>query len=63
MTKFSPFSTLVIFFAISLVGLGMVQLLNVQLNPSRSLSSVSVNFSWPGNEAGYAKNVSQPIIQ
>jgi multidrug efflux pump subunit AcrB len=45
------FSTIVVFMGIALVGFSMARMLNLQLNPSRSLPSISVGFNWPGNGA------------
>jgi hypothetical protein len=45
------FSILIIFTAIALIGMAMIPMLNLQLNPSRTLPSITVSFSWPGNEA------------
>ena len=51
MKSISSFSTIIIFTLFTLVGLAILPLLNLQLNPSRTLSSITVSFSWPENEA------------
>ena len=47
----SPFSTVLVFVALSVIGLAMIPLLNIQLNPSRTSSVVTVNYYWPGSSA------------
>ncbi len=47
----SAFSIIIIFVLLTLVGISMLHLLNFQLNPLRSLPSISVNYNWQGNEA------------
>lgn len=51
MNRISSFSIIVIFILFTLVGLALFKSLNLQLNPTRSLSSITVRYSWPGNEA------------
>ena len=47
----SSFTIIVIFVAISLVGLAVIPFLTVKLTPSRTLPSLTVNFGMPGNSA------------
>ncbi len=49
--SFSAFSTILVFVALSLMGAMLIGKLNIRLNPSRSLNSVSVNFYWSGVSA------------
>lgn len=42
----SSFSILIIFVLLIIIGASLLPLLNVQLNPSRSLSKLSVRYSW-----------------
>jgi len=44
---FSSFSTIIVFIALILIGVSLIPLLDVKLEPTRSLPSLSVNFSWP----------------
>ena len=48
---FSPFSTLIVFLVLSLVGLSLLPRLSVQLLPSRSFASVTVTCQLPGVSA------------
>ena len=48
---FSPFSTVLVFVAFIIIGASMIPLLNIQLNPSRSVPSVSVEYYWRGASA------------
>lgn len=48
---FSAFTVIVTFFSLSLMGLALLPQLPVKLNPSRSLPSLTVSFSMPGNSA------------
>lgn len=48
---FSSFTVIVAFFCLSLVGLALVSRLPVKLNPSRSLPSLNVSYTMPGNSA------------
>ena len=48
---FSAFTVIVAFFCLSLVGLALVSRLPVKLNPSRSLPSLTVSYTMPGNSA------------
>ena len=47
----SSFSILIIFILLMIVGASLLPLLNVQLNPSRSLPQLSVSYSWPDASA------------
>ena len=54
MTKirtFSPFTLIVAFVCVSLVGLALLPLLPVKLSPSRALPGLTVSFSMPGNSS------------
>ncbi len=53
-----PLPTLLSFIALSIIGLAMIPLLNIQLSPSRTTSSVNVNYSWHGASA---RNVEQEV--
>ncbi len=44
--QFSPFSILMAFILLIIMGISFLPLLNVQLNPSRSLPRLSVRYSW-----------------
>ena len=44
---FSPFSIIIVFLALMVVGAAFVPLLNVRFKPERSLPQLSVRFSWP----------------
>ena len=48
---FSPFTLIVTFVCLSLVGLVLVPLLPVKLSPSRNLPGLTVSFSMPGNSS------------
>ncbi len=48
---FSAFSVILSFIALALIGVSLIPLLNVQLNPSRALPSISVSYAWPGASA------------
>ena len=48
---FSPFTLIVTFVCLSLVGLALVPLLPVKLSPSRTLPGLTVSFSMPGNSS------------
>ena len=48
---FSPFTLIVAFVCLSLVGLALVPLLPVKLSPSRTLPGLTVSFSMPGNSS------------
>jgi len=48
---FSPFTLIVAFVCMSLVGLALVPLLPVKLSPSRTLPGLTVSFSMPGNSS------------
>ena len=47
----SPFTLIVTFVCLSLVGLALVPLLPVKLSPSRTLPGLTVSFSMPGNSS------------
>ena len=47
----SSFTIIVAFVALSLIGLASIPSLTVKLSPSRTLPSLTVNFSMPGNSA------------
>ena len=48
---FSPFTLIVAFVCLSLVGLALLPLLPVKLSPSQSLPRLTVSFSMPGNSS------------
>ena len=48
---FSPFTLIVTFVCLSLVGLALMPLLPVKLSPSQSLPGLTVSFSMPGNSS------------
>ena len=48
---FSPFTLIVAFVCLSLVGLALMPLLPVKLSPSRTLPGLTVSFSMPGNSS------------
>ena len=47
----SSFSQIIIFVLMIIMGVAMLPLLNVQLNPSRTLPRLSVSYSWPDASA------------
>ncbi len=47
----SSFAVIVLFIAAALIGMALVPLLPIKLSPSRSLPSITVNFSMPNNTA------------
>src|SRR5512145_2566515 len=49
--KLSSFSVLIWSVVLMLVGLSVVPLLNVQLNPSRSEPAINITFYWPDASA------------
>ena len=49
--SFSPFTLIVTFVCLSLVGLALLPLLPVKLSPSQSLPGLTVSFSMPGNSS------------
>ena len=49
--SFSPFTLIVAFACLSLVGLALVPLLPVKLVPSRTLPGLTVSFTMPGNSS------------
>ena len=48
---FSPFTLIVAFVCLSLVGLALAPLLPVKLSPSRTLPGLTVSFTMPGNSS------------
>ena len=48
---FSPFTLIVAFVCLSLVGLALLPLLPVKLSPSRTLPGLTVSFTMPGNSS------------
>ena len=48
---FSPFTLIVTFVCLSLVGLALLPLLPVKLSPSRNLPGLTVTFMMPGNSS------------
>lgn len=48
---FSPFTLIVAFVCLSIIGLVLVPLLPVKLSPSRNLPGLTVSFSMPGNSS------------
>lgn len=44
---FSPFSIIVVFLALMIIGAAFIPLLDVRFKPSRDLPQLSVQFSWP----------------
>lgn len=51
MTRLSPFTLIVAFVCLALVGLALVPMLPVKLNPSRTLPGFTVQFSMPGTSS------------
>ena len=51
MNRFSPFTLIVTFVCLALVGLALVPLLPVKLNPSRTLPGFTVRFNMPGTSS------------
>ena len=49
--SFSPFTLIVAFVCLSLVGLALAPLLPVKLSPSRTLPGLTVSFTMPGNSS------------
>ncbi len=49
--SFSPFTLIVVFVCLSLIGLVLVPLLPVKLAPSRTLPGLTISFSMPGNSS------------
>lgn len=47
----SSFSVIIIFIALMLIGISVIPFIDVQLEPSRSLPSLSVSYSWPNASA------------
>ena len=45
-SRFSSFSVIVVFVALMLIGISVIPLMDVQLEPSRALPSIDVNFTW-----------------
>lgn len=48
---FSPFTLIVAFVCLALVGLALIPLLPVKLSPSRSLPGLTITFTMPGNSS------------
>jgi len=48
---FSSFSVIVVFAALMLMGVSVLPLIDLQLEPSRSLPSLTVSFTWPNASA------------
>ena len=46
-TRFSAFSTIIVFICLGIIGAALIPLLTVQLKPGRNAPSLNVNFSWP----------------
>lgn len=44
--KFSSFSILTVFICLSIIGASLIPLLSVQLTPSKTKSTININFSW-----------------
>ena len=44
---FSPFSIIVVFLALMIIGTAFIPLLDVRFKPSHNLPQLSVGFSWP----------------
>ena len=51
MNRLSPFTLIVTFVCLALVGLALVPMLPVKLNPSRTLPGFTVRFSMPGTSS------------
>ena len=49
--RFSPFSIIIVFVALMLIGLAFVPMLGIQLHPSDELPAMRISFSWPGAPA------------
>ena len=45
--SFSPFSVIVVFLALMVIGAAFVPLPDVRFKPERNLPQLSVRFSWP----------------
>ncbi len=58
----NAFSIIVIFIALALVGISLINVLNIQLRPSHTLPSLSVRYSWPDASANVIeKEVTSPL--
>lgn len=44
--RLSAFSVIIVFVALILIGVSLIPLINLQLEPSRSLPTISVSYSW-----------------
>jgi multidrug efflux pump subunit AcrB len=44
---FSPFSVIVVFIALIIIGIAFVPLLNISYKPNRTLPQLTISFSWP----------------
>src|SRR3972149_3541396 len=49
--RLSSFSVIIWSLVLMLVGVGMVPLINLQLNPSRSTPAISISYFWPDASA------------
>lgn len=52
----SPFSVIVIFILLSIIGIGLIPRLNVSLVPSRNLPSVNISYNWYNASARIIEN-------
>jgi multidrug efflux pump subunit AcrB len=48
---FSPFSIIVVFLALMIIGIAFIPLLDVRYKPGRDLPQLTVSFSWPNASA------------
>jgi multidrug efflux pump subunit AcrB len=49
--QLSPFSVIIVFVALIIIGVSLIPLINLQLEPSRSLPSISVSYTWANASA------------
>lgn len=49
--QFSTFSILTLFICMSIIGLGLIPLLNIQLKPSKTNNSLNIRFGWSNASA------------
>lgn len=46
MKKLSPFSTILVFVVLTIIGIGLLPYIQLQLNPSKTLPKITVSWSW-----------------
>ena len=44
---FSPFSIIVVFLALMIIGIAFIPMLNVRYKPNRTLPQLTISFRWP----------------